>query len=143
MDSDLCRQKLNELIDKLPPKLRHEYHLCESTDELIEKASQILNKDKEKLKKEYFKKINSKKYKKERKKFLEHDEPHTKIFGLSTSPILLNSGEIKEVDIILFYYLHEVGHLSGFLRKKKKYHTEIIADKFALFWFHKFCIGKS
>lgn len=142
MESDLCRTKLDELIDKLPKKLRIEYDLCKSSDELIDKAAIILKKDRHKLEKQLLKSINSKKYKKDRQHLLNKTTEHRHIFGLSTNPILLNYGEVEEIELILFYYLHEVGHISGLLTKKKKFHSEIVADKFALFWFHKLCIGK-
>lgn len=136
MESDLCRTKLNKFISYLPKYLKYKYILCENTEELFDKAEKILKIDKEKIKKNSFKNLSSSKYWKGRK--IERTPNNTIILGLSTNPILLNSGEIKNINTIIFTYLHEVGHLLGYIRRhKSSLHSEEIADKIATYWFKK------
>lgn len=136
MDSDLCREKLNKVIEHLPKLLKYKYILCDHTDMLFEHAEKILKIEQDKLRKSIYKELASKKYWIDRK--ISRSYNNKTILGLSTNPILINSGEMQSMQTVIFTYLHEAGHLIGYTRRhKSKLHSEAIADKIATYWYFK------
>ncbi|MFN0018718.1 MAG: hypothetical protein ACKVP0_10700 [Pirellulaceae bacterium] len=147
----LISYELGMLMDKLPKKMRFDYVLCESTDDLFSKAAKMQKVYPSQMKRTVRRQIGTKMY----RQFLEKYETKAPapsnsvsdkkpILGLALCdwrarpfPILLNSGEMTHAKVIIFVYLHEAGHLLGLKRKDPDLYSESIADEIALHWYRK------